>query len=1013
MKNKGRVAWILLLSLFSSFLDTNSIGATESSSTLQEYEEEDISVSFQDGVLTFEGSGEIECPSTYTESEWYPYREQTKKIILDDGIIDIGDAVFKNFSSLEEIVWPNQLRSLGSQCFVGCTSLKKVTLPDGISQWGWMAFANCTSLEEVEIGNCKCAPAAFSLQTGNLFYGDTSLKKITVSEQNKYFLAQDNVLYYNYGESDLSHKAVLVSYPLGNDKEEFHVPDFVQKIGDGAFSHSQHLKKVSMSDSVTFLGVNAFSDMLELREIQFSDSLNCINNSVCNNCEKLEKVILPENVKEIDGNTFSHTNLRVLTLPASVEIFDVSSLNYCTNLKKIIAYNPNMEICGEPYYTNFITTFCGYRDSSMKSYVVENEDNYNIQFEELKSSPIEVSQEILEHFEVVVDGDKWITEADTLYDGNDIQLRRKSDSEVVAVDINDNELCYVEDGIINYSVDKPIRIGKAFIQKKVGNLEEFLNIFQEDNSHVLYSLEEDIHFTGGTDLGATREQEFSGVLEGNNHCIVIDDLSGQLSTKYTFSLFHANYGIWKNVKVQYGSVNLPYYTFRGLCQYNYGVIEKCNILGEIAAQFCYGICSENKGVIKNSVVDCEIAAKTEAYGITKSNSNMLYNNIVKGNLVVSYGEAASMVSYGSMYSKIENCTNYANITAKRAAGIIDYNYGDVINCNNYGIVKGTEVEGDILIGNTEQKVPTASPSPTPSPTPTVKPTASPSPTPTATPTPTASPSPTPTATPTPTANPSPTPTAKPTPTASPSPTPTAKPTPTASPSPTPTVTPTASPSPTPTVKPTAIPSPTPTVKPTAIPSPTPVIVPDIVKTVKAIKTSNNNVRLSWNKLGKCHYQIWRSEGGNHKYQLLIQVDSRASYVDSQVKGGKTYYYKIVPIQNGWIIGSLAKAKEVKVKTDWLKRPTISVKIKKKKQRQYIEVKLLSFGGKYAQIQVKKGKKYRNITLTKKSISSVQKRYRLGYKKGGITLWVRVRTWQKIGGKKRYSAYSKAKKIRTV
>lgn len=39
----------------------------------------------------------------------------------------------------------------------------------------------------------------------------------------------------------------------------------------------------------------------------------------------------------------------------------------------------------------------------------------------------------------------------------------------------------------------------------------------------------------------------------------------------------------------------------------YGKMWKCNILGEIVAKFCYGTCNENKGVIKNSVVDCEIA----------------------------------------------------------------------------------------------------------------------------------------------------------------------------------------------------------------------------------------------------------------------------------------------------------------------------------------------------------------------------------------------------------------------
>ena len=185
-----------------------------------------------------------------------------------------------------------------------------------------------------------------------------------------------------------------------------------------------------------------------------------------------------------------------------------------------------------------------------------------------------------------------------------------------------------------------------------------------------------------------------------------------------------------------------------------------------------------------------------------------------------------------------------------------------------------------------------------------------------------------------------------------------------------------------------------------------------VVSVKVKKTKNNQVRLNWENVADT-YQIWRSKGSNQKYQLLTQINRQTSYVDTKVQGGKTYYYKIVAITEDGSVGNLETSKEVKVTMDWLRKPVIKVKNGKKGNNRYIEIKVLRYTGKYAQIQVKKSKKYRKISIGKKSISSYKGKYRLRYSKRGMTLWLRVRTWKKMDGKKRYSAYSKTVKIKTA
>lgn len=180
MKHKRAYAIVVIFSLLLSIVNINDIYASETS-------EEAFSCSFEDGVLTIIGSGEIKNPDIYSDPPWEQYREQTKKLVLDDRITDLGEYTFIHFRALEEIVWPQNLESLGIGAFTGCTSLKKVSIPDELNDWGCIPFWYCTGLEEVEIGSCNASTFAMS-GYDNPFWGDTSIKKITVSDENKYFL---------------------------------------------------------------------------------------------------------------------------------------------------------------------------------------------------------------------------------------------------------------------------------------------------------------------------------------------------------------------------------------------------------------------------------------------------------------------------------------------------------------------------------------------------------------------------------------------------------------------------------------------------------------------------------------------------------------------------------------------------------------------------------------------------------------------------------------------------------
>ena len=94
------------------------------------------------------------------------------------------------------------------------------------------------------------------------------------------------------------------------------------------------------------------------------------------------------------------------------------------------------------------------------------------------------------------------------------------------------------------------------------------------------------------------------------------------------------------------------------------------------------------------------------------------------------------------------------------------------------------------------------------------------------------------------------------------------------------------------------------------------------------------------------------------------------------------------------------------------RPMISLKKKGHGNRRYIQVSIKSTAGRYFDLYMKKkGKKYVRIRLKKMSLKKGKRVVKLKYTKKGYTVCFKVRTYDKIKGRKQYGAYSKEKRIK--
>ena len=99
-------------------------------------------------TLTLSGSGEMKS-YMIDDPAWYPYHEEATKVVIEDGVTNIGGYAFWQFTALKSVTIPSGVQSIGVGAFAGCTALESVTIPSGVQSIGVCAFCDCGALKTV------------------------------------------------------------------------------------------------------------------------------------------------------------------------------------------------------------------------------------------------------------------------------------------------------------------------------------------------------------------------------------------------------------------------------------------------------------------------------------------------------------------------------------------------------------------------------------------------------------------------------------------------------------------------------------------------------------------------------------------------------------------------------------------------------------------------------------------------------------------------------------------------
>lgn len=309
------------------------------------------------GFAAFEGCGKlknINLPDGLEtiDDDAFSLCSALESIVIPDSVTDLGGSVFFNCYNLVSANIPAGITELNVDLFWGCTKLNSITaIPDQITKIGYSVFERCSSLTEITL------PAGLQEIEYDAFNNCSALTKITIDESNENYTTVDGVLYNK-------DKTVLVSYPIGNERDSFTTPSTLTKIMSNSFAYSKNLKEVTLNEgleevpysafydskivsvnipaSVTIIGSFAFTACSDLQTVAIADGskLESIGMYAFASCKSLQQIELPEGLKTIDERVFqSCTVLSKVHIPSSVTNVGEKAFDNSAVLSNTMAIN--------------------------------------------------------------------------------------------------------------------------------------------------------------------------------------------------------------------------------------------------------------------------------------------------------------------------------------------------------------------------------------------------------------------------------------------------------------------------------------------------------------------------------------------------------------------------------------------------------------------------------------------------------------------------------------------------
>lgn len=301
-----------------------------------------VNILGKEGIELFDNGGEYIYRGGKVDEK---INHLIKSVIVDDGVIEIADDVFRQMPFLFSVTLGNNVVKIGEGSFAYCRFLKSITIPNSVTSIGREAFCGCSSLTSIFI------------QDGNTMYDSRE-------NCNAIIETDSNTLLRGCNSTVIPHTVTSIGdYAFWGYKglTTITIPNSVTRIGRCAFDKCSGLTSVTIPNSVTSIGDYAFYGCDGLTSVTIPNSVTSVGHGTFNGCSGLISIdIQKENTKydsrdNCNGIIETATNTLIFgckstIIPNSVTRIGEYAFGICKELKDVTIPNSVTSIKGYAFF---------------------------------------------------------------------------------------------------------------------------------------------------------------------------------------------------------------------------------------------------------------------------------------------------------------------------------------------------------------------------------------------------------------------------------------------------------------------------------------------------------------------------------------------------------------------------------------------------------------------------------------------------------------------------------------
>lgn len=247
---------------------------------------DDVTWTYEAGVLTIAGSSAIRDYSELAPAPWAQYADQISTVIVKQGVQAVGAFAFFGLKELISVTLPNSVRGIGTCAFYGCKKLTMVNMT-GVTQIGDSAFEQCVALKTIRL------PGTLQSIGAEAFYRCENLISITIPVSVKQMGGAAFAYCHNLrtaivlaNMTELPHWMFYGCYAL----KDVQLSTKIEGLGEKSFNgtkvekpvHSNKLPEISIEDTQT----ETKDDSTVTTDIHYRESEDCVINTVVTTVNK-------------------------------------------------------------------------------------------------------------------------------------------------------------------------------------------------------------------------------------------------------------------------------------------------------------------------------------------------------------------------------------------------------------------------------------------------------------------------------------------------------------------------------------------------------------------------------------------------------------------------------------------------------------------------------------------------------------------------------------------------------